>query len=68
MTNLSLTDYTFFGTPGENSGRFIIGLTGDATFLEYLSGNDQNVVKVIENGHVYILRGSDKYDVLGNKH
>ena len=68
MTNLSLTDYTFFGTPGENSGRFIIGLVGEATFLEYLSGNDQSVVKVIENGHVYILRGSDKFDVLGNKH
>lgn len=69
MTNLSLTDYTFFGTPGENSGRFIIGLVGEATFLDYITGNSgKDVVKVIENGHVYILRGSDKYDVLGNKH
>jgi len=69
MTNLSLTDYTFFGTPGENSRRFVIGLAGDATFLDFITGNSgTDVVKVIENGHVYILRGSDKYDVLGNKH
>ena len=70
MTNLSLTDYTFFGTPGENSQRFIIGLVGDATALEnFISGlSKDGVKKVIENGHVYILRGSDKYDVLGNKH
>lgn len=70
MTNLSLTDYTFFGTPGENSQRFIIGLVGDATALEnFISGlSKDGVKKVIENGHVYILRGSDKFDVLGNKH
>lgn len=70
MTNLSTGNYTFYGTPGENSQRFIIGLTGDATALEnFISGlSKDGVKKVIENGHVYILRGSDKFDVLGNKH
>ena len=70
LTDLSHGDYTFYGVPGENSRRFIIGFVGDATLLEFFanSTSDSNVVKVIENGHVYIIRGSEKFDVLGNKH
>lgn len=70
MTNLSQGNYTFYGTPGEYNGRFIIGLVGGATALEdFISAlTNDGVKKVIENGHVFILRGSDKFDVLGNKH
>lgn len=69
MTNLSLSDYTFYGVPGQYNGRFIIGLVGSTTAIEnYLAGGmEDGVKKIIENGHVYILRGSDKYDVLGKK-
>lgn len=70
LTNLSEDNYTFYGTPGEYNGRFIIGLSGSPTAIEdFISGLTENgVKKVIENGHVFILRGSDKFDVLGNKH
>ena len=69
LTNLSQGDYTFYGVPGENSRRFIVGMVGEATLLEFFANSysDSNVVKVIENGHVYIIRGSEKFDVLGNK-
>ena len=70
LTNLSEGNYTFYGTPGEYNSRFIIGLSGSPTAIEdFISGlTEGGVKKVIENGHVYILRGSDKFDVLGNKH
>ena len=70
LTDLSHGNYTFFGVPEENSRRFIVGFVGDATLLEFFanSTSDSNVVKVIENGHVFIIRGSEKFDVLGNKH
>lgn len=70
LTDLSQGNYTFYGVPGENSQRFIVGFVGDATLLEFFanSNSDSNVVKVIENGHVFIIRGSEKFDVLGNKH
>ena len=69
LTNLSQGNYTFYGVPGENSQRFIVGFVGEATLLEFFakSNSDANIVKVIENGHVYIIRGSEKFDVLGNK-
>ena len=70
MTNLSENNYTFYGTPGEYSQRFLIGISASPTALEdFISGlTEDGVKKVIENGHVFILRGSDKFDVLGNKH
>lgn len=69
MTNLSLSDYTFYATPGYYNGRFIIGLVGGATAIENFiaNGAENGVQKIIENGHVFILRGSDKFDVLGKK-
>ncbi|MBR3646872.1 MAG: hypothetical protein IKN59_00585 [Paludibacteraceae bacterium] len=69
MTNLSLSDYTFYGTPGTYNGRFIIGLVGGTTAIENFiaNGGEDGVKKIIENGHVFILRGSDKFDVLGKK-
>lgn len=67
MTDLSNGVYTFTESAGTYTRRFIISVIGNTTALQNAASGDESVMKILEDNRVFIIRGGEKYDVLGNK-